>query len=69
MMSIQLLPTALSELFAEVSASRRLTLADRYGLMAAMLDENLGEEEKAAIDRMLRSVRLGRVRVVEDLSQ
>lgn len=63
-----LLQCALAELFAQVSHTGQLTLADRYGLLAALLDESLGDEEKCSIDRILYAICKGRVRVVNDLS-
>ncbi|MCL1471133.1 hypothetical protein LAY57_10665 [Argonema antarcticum A004/B2] len=67
-MQLQLLPNAISELFAQVSASGRITLADRYGLMAALLDESLEEEQRTAIDRLIRALCKGRIIVVDELS-
>jgi len=63
-----LLPGALADLFAQVSQTGRITLADRYGLMAAILDDSLAEEERASIDRLLYATRLGRMQLVEDIS-
>lgn len=63
-----LLPDALAELFADVTTSGRVTLADRYGLMAALLDESLDEEARYSIDRLLRAVYRGRVQIVNELS-
>lgn len=68
MLPVNLLPTALSELFAQAATSGTLTLADRYGLMAALLDESLGDEERSVIDRLLRAACKGRVKIVEQLS-
>ena len=68
MLQIQLLPTALSELFVSASVSGYLTLADRYGLMAALLEESLLDEERIAIDRLLHAVSRGRISVVDELS-
>ncbi|WP_432811954.1 hypothetical protein [Pantanalinema sp. GBBB05] len=65
---INLLPTAISDLFAQASVTGRMTLADRYGLMAALLDESIGEEEMYCIDRLLYALRKGRVEVVNELS-
>jgi len=65
---VNLLPTAISELFAQATRSGKITLADRYGLMAAILADNLDEEERNAIDRLLRSLRRGRLQVVDELS-
>ncbi|NJN57489.1 MAG: hypothetical protein HC879_08295 [Leptolyngbyaceae cyanobacterium SL_5_9] len=63
-----LLPAALAELTADVAESGNITLADRYGLMAAILDESISDEERFAIDRLLRAVRRGRFRMVDELS-
>jgi hypothetical protein len=65
---VTLLPGAISEILASVADSCRLTKADRYGLMAALLEEYLPEEERRAIDRLLRSLRKGRIQVVDELS-
>ncbi|CBN56277.1 MULTISPECIES: hypothetical protein [Kamptonema] len=65
---IYLIHSALSELFAQANATNCITLADRYGLMAAVFDESLGEDERRSINRLLRSVRQGRIKVVEELS-
>lgn len=58
---LQLLPGAISEILASVSETGFLTLGDRYGLLAASLDDSLNEEERRAINRLLRSVIRGRV--------
>lgn len=63
-----LLQCALAELFAQVSQTETITLADRYGLLAALLDESLGDEEKYSIDRILYAIHRGRVRIVNELS-
>lgn len=63
-----LLPTALSDLFAQVTSSGFITLADRYGLMAALLQDSLLEDEQRCIDRLLRAVCKGRLKVVEQIS-
>lgn len=67
-MNVQLLPNAISELFAQVSHSGQITLADRYGLMAAILDESLEEEQRLAIDRLIHAIYKGRIRVVNEIS-
>ena len=66
---LNLLPGAINEIIASVTDRHCLTQADRYGLMAAMLDDSLNEEERRCIDRLLRSVVRGRVKVVDDLSE
>ena len=68
MTPVRLLPTALYELFATASVSGRLTVADRYGLMAALLEESLVEEELRVINRLLYGVRKGRISVVDEIS-
>ena len=65
---LELLPSALSDLFAQVMVTGKLTLADRYGLLAALLDEAVSKDDLHNIDRLLRSIRRGRVSVVEELS-
>lgn len=63
-----LLPGALSELFAQVSISGYITKADRYGLMAALLQEGLDSEEIRVIDRLLRAIRRGHIFLVDEIS-
>lgn len=65
---VSLLPNALPELFAQVSYSGKITLADRYGLMAALLGEPLPDEERELIDRLLHAVYRGRLKVVNEFS-
>ncbi|MCP2727892.1 hypothetical protein [Limnofasciculus baicalensis] len=67
-MKIILLPGAMAELFAQVSWSGKITLADRYGLMAAFLGDSIDEEERDAIDRMLHAFYRGRMKIVDDIS-
>lgn len=64
MFPLQLIPGAISEILASSSETGTLTLADRYGLLAAILDESLAEEERRAVNRLLFAVRKGRVRVI-----
>jgi len=64
---VKLLPTALYELFATASVSGSLTLADRYGLMAALLEESLLDEELCVINRLLYAVRQGRIALVDEI--
>jgi hypothetical protein len=66
--SISLLPGAIAELFAQVSVTGVLTLADRYGLLAAVLADSLSEEERCAVNRVLRAVCRGHVHIVDELS-
>jgi hypothetical protein len=66
--SVLLIPGALSDLFASASTTGCMTLADRYGLLAALLDDNLGDEERCCIDRLLHATRRGRIKLVDDIS-
>lgn len=63
-----LLPSAISELFAHASRSGSIRLADRYGLMAALLDDSINEEERFSIDRFLHVICQGRLKVMKELS-
>lgn len=65
---VRLLPGAISDLFVQVSISGKITLADRYGLMAAVLEEEISEEERASIDRLFYALCRGRMKIVDDLS-
>lgn len=65
---LDILPGALYELFAQVSATGKVTVADRYGLLAAVLDTSLTEEEQQVINRILRAAVRGKLEFVDDLS-
>ena len=65
---IALLPGAISEILACVTDTGALTLADRYGLMAATLDEELNEQDRRSVNRLLRSVLRGRVRILNQIA-
>lgn len=58
---VELLPGAISEIVASVADTGVLTLGDRYGLMAATLKEDLDEDERLTVDRILRSVKRGKI--------
>jgi len=68
MFLVQLIPGAISEILASVTDTGSLTLADRYGLMAAVLDDSLDDQDRHSINRLLRSVLKGRVKIVNELS-
>jgi hypothetical protein len=63
--NLQLLPGAVSDIFASAAETGVLTVSDRYGLMAAAMTHNLDEEEARAINRLLRAVLRGRVQLAE----
>ncbi|MEM9540649.1 MAG: hypothetical protein AAGA60_14240 [Cyanobacteria bacterium P01_E01_bin.42] len=64
MLNLQLLPGALFELFATSVNTGTLTVSDRYGLMAAILQEDISEEERDTVNRLLYAVRRGRIKLV-----
>lgn len=67
-MHVFLIRSAVADMFAQVSYTGVVTLADRYGLLAAVMDESLSEEERRAVDRVLRAIHRGRLKVVDELS-
>ncbi|HIK31164.1 MAG TPA: hypothetical protein IGS17_08355 [Oscillatoriales cyanobacterium M59_W2019_021] len=62
---VQLLPGAIAEILASVADTGYLTVGDRYGLMAAILDESLTEEERRGANRLIRAVLRGRVKLTD----
>ncbi|MDW8201137.1 MAG: hypothetical protein RML75_08010 [Cyanobacteriota bacterium SKYGB_h_bin112] len=68
MVEIRLLPNAMPELFAQVTSTGKITLADRYGLMAALLEDEVSAEDCQTIDRLFHAVRRGRLKIVDDIS-
>lgn len=62
---IFLIPGSIAAILAEVSDTKCLTKADRYGLMAAIFDERLPEEERQAVNRVLYSVLRGRIEIID----
>lgn len=63
LIQLQLIPGAIAEMLASVSDTGMLTLNDRYGLLAATLDDSLSEEERRAVNRLLRAVLRGKVKI------
>lgn len=68
MTPINLLPGAIAEIMASVSSNGYLTVADRYGLLAAILDDNISDEDRHCLDRLFRALYRGRVAVVNEIS-
>lgn len=64
---VTLLPGAISEMLVSVSQTGKLTLGDRYGLLAASLDDSLNEDERRAVNRILHSVVRGKITITQDL--
>jgi hypothetical protein len=65
MLILNVLPGAINEMLVSVSNTGYLTKLDRYGLMAAIIDESLDPEERSSIDRLLRLVRRGLIKVLD----
>ena len=63
-----LIESGLSELFADIQETGQLTLADRYGLLAAVFDENLTEEELRSLCRIYRAIAKKQVQIVDRIS-
>lgn len=63
-----LLPLAIGEIMVQASMTGHLTVADRYGLMTAILGDVLEEEDRAAIDRLLRAVLRGKLKISAQLT-
>lgn len=68
MLKLDPIPGAVSEIFVQVTQSGELALADRYGIMAAIVNGHLNEEEEAAINRLIHAVRRGRLHLANKLS-
>ncbi|MCL1471758.1 hypothetical protein [Argonema antarcticum] len=68
MSPVNLLPGAIEELIATVTDTHRLTKADRYGMMAAILEESTTDEQRGCLDRLIRSLVKGRIQVADELS-
>ena len=68
MLQLQLLPCAVSELFAQVTTTHVVTKADQYGLLAAILTDSLSHEERRAIDRLLHAASKKRICVINEIS-
>ncbi len=61
-------PHTMAEMFAQITTSGVITLADRYMMKTAVLQESLSDEERQVLDRLLYAIRKGRVRLIDNLS-
>lgn len=68
MFAMNLLPTALSEMFLQVTKTKTISRADQYGMLTALLDDSVNQSDLQSIDRILYAVRRGQVQVVDELS-
>jgi hypothetical protein len=55
-------------MFVQVTATGKISQADRYGMMAALTDSSVNEDDRRSIDRILYALRRGQVHVVDELS-
>ncbi|MGA1262847.1 MAG: hypothetical protein ACO331_02925 [Prochlorothrix sp.] len=62
------LPGAIAALYAQANETDELTVADRHALQAALLSGSLTEEEEQCVNRILYSVRRGRLQVSDKMS-
>ncbi|WP_245788794.1 hypothetical protein [Spirulina major] len=53
-------------MLATARQTGRLQKTDQYGLMAAVLEEALSDEEVRAVNRLLRSVQRGKVKITDE---
>lgn len=60
---IRLLPGSIAEMLATASETGQISQADRYGLMAAMFEESLDEDEIRALNRLLRAINRGKIKI------
>lgn len=54
----------LSEIFVSVGITSTLTQLQREGLKQLLLENRLSAEESASVDRILRAIRRGKIKVV-----
>ncbi len=68
MLSVKILPGAVNEIIYNVARTQKITKTDRYGIMTALLDDSISEEDQNAINRLVRLIVRGKVQVVDELS-
>jgi hypothetical protein len=60
------LESTITQLFSQVIQQGKITLQDRWVLMAAISSNSLCQEEQILINRLLHAVRRGRLEVLDD---
>lgn len=63
--NLQTSQNPIADLFSTVWSSGCVTRRDRLQLMTTILQGQIGEEERAAIDRLLYAVRRGWLRLID----
>ncbi|MGB2924176.1 MAG: hypothetical protein WBB82_02640 [Limnothrix sp.] len=61
--SVELIPGAVGAMLADIAYSGQLEEGDRYGLLAACCNDNLNEEERLAINRLIHAIVRGKIQV------
>lgn len=64
----ELFSNTVSEILGSIGATGVLKLSDYTQLTTALLSDCLDETERKSVDRMLRFVRKGRIKIEDDLS-
>jgi hypothetical protein len=58
-------PSIIETLCGQIMVSGKMTVADRYRIKTAIMDEALSESDQVLINRLLYGVRHGLLRVVD----
>jgi hypothetical protein len=59
---VELIPGSIYSILADSRDKGYISQGDRYGLMAAFVNDNLSEQEMKAIDRLLRAIIKGKIK-------
>ena len=68
MLSPEVFSNSVSEILGSIGVTGVMKLSEYGQLMTAILSETLNETERKSVDRMLRFVRRGRIKIEDDLS-
>ncbi len=68
MPQVKILPGAVNEIIYNVVKTQKISKADRYGIMVALLDESISNEDQNAINRLVRLIVRGKVQIIDELS-
>lgn len=61
---LQLIPGSIAAILASTCTTGCITKADRYGLLAATLDDSLDPEDREAVNRLLYAIRRGKIKII-----
>ena len=65
---LQLLPNGFTDLIVQVTHSGKVTQADRYGLMAVLMNPDTTSDEFFWIDRLYWRLKQGYLEIVDEIS-